>query len=134
MSQRAGRSIDVEGISHGKAPIPMGARVGPLLMSSGIPGLDAATGTLPDGIDAQVRCAFANLRALLRQGGAGLEHVVRLSVTVKDNAARDAVNREWLACFPDPTDRPARHIVVHDLQHGMQVQLEVVAFVGSAGG
>ena len=42
---------------------------------------------------------------------------------------RDAINAEWLALFPDPHDRPARHILVYELQHGMVVQLEVTAFV-----
>jgi 2-iminobutanoate/2-iminopropanoate deaminase len=51
-------------------------------------------------------------------------------VTVRDNAVREAVNAEWLACFPDPQDRPARHIVVQDLQHGMWLQLEAIAVLG----
>jgi 2-iminobutanoate/2-iminopropanoate deaminase len=50
-------------------------------------------------------------------------------VSVKDDSVRDAVNAQWLACFPDPADRPARHITVHDLQHGMLLQLEVLAVV-----
>ena len=47
------------------------------------------------------------------------------------DAPRHLINRgaEWLACFPDPDDRPARHIVVHDLQHGMWLQLEVIAVI-----
>jgi 2-iminobutanoate/2-iminopropanoate deaminase len=55
--------------------------------------------------------------------------VVKLGVTVKDNTVRDAINTEWLACFPDPHDRPARHITVSDLQHGMWLQLEVMAVI-----
>ena len=37
------RSVHVEGVEHG-APIPMGARVGNMLFSSGIMGTDPATG------------------------------------------------------------------------------------------
>jgi 2-iminobutanoate/2-iminopropanoate deaminase len=123
-----GRSIDLPGASH-NAPIPAGARVGNILCSSAISGKDAATGRLPEDAAAQARFAFANLRALLEAGGAALADVVKLAVTVRDDTVRQAVNAEWLAAFPDPHDRPARHITVHPLQHGMWLQLEVMAVI-----
>ncbi len=122
------RSIDVPNVGH-KAPIPLGARVGNLVVSSAIAGKDATTGALPPDPAAQVANAFANARALLTAGGASLQDVVRLSVTLADDALRDAVNAQWLACFPDPADRPARHIAVQPLAHGMAVQLELMAVV-----
>ena len=122
------RSIHVPLVGH-KAPIPLAARVGPLLASSGIAGKDPATGALPADGEAQVRHAFANLRAVLAAGGGTLADVVKLSITVSDDSLRDAINSQWLDCFPDPDDRPARHVVVHPLQHGMQLQLELLAFV-----
>lgn len=122
------RSINVPGASH-KAPIPAGARVGNVLCSSAIAGKDATTGQLPAEAPEQARLAFANLQALLTAGGATLSDVVKLTVYVKDDSVRDAINAEWLACFPDPHDRPARHIQVYDLQHGMWLQLEVMAVI-----
>ena len=126
--KRQPRSIDVPGIGH-KAPIPLGARVGPLLCSSAISGKDPATGGLAPTPAGQVAQAFANLRALLAAGGATLEDVARLTVTLADDSLRDEVNRHWLACFPEPADRPARHIGVQALGHGMAVQLECIAWV-----
>lgn len=125
---RQPRSIDVPGIGH-KAPIPLGARVGPLLCSSAISGKDPATGGLASTPAAQVAQAFANLRALLAAGGATLEDVARLTMTLADDSLRDEVNRHWTECFPDPADRPARHIGVQALGHGMAVQLECIAWV-----
>ncbi len=122
------RSIDVPGASH-KAPIPAGARVGNVLCSSAISGKDATTGLLPADAAAQARLAFANLQTLLSAGGATLSDVVKLTVYVKNDSVREAINAEWLACFPDPHDRPARHIQVVDLQHGMWLQLEVMAVI-----
>jgi len=130
MNQRRLRSIEVPGVSHGKAPIPMGARVGNTLYSSGIPGVDPATGQLAADAAGQARLAFDNMRALLAGGGASLEDVVRMTVYLKDNSAREHVNAEWVKCFPDPHDRPARHTLVYDLQGGMLLQLEVIAIVG----
>jgi 2-iminobutanoate/2-iminopropanoate deaminase len=128
---RMPRSVNVAGAGH-NAPIPLGARVGPLLCSSGISGKDAATGQLPADAGAQVRHAFANMDALLSAAGGTLADVVKLHIAVNDNALRDAINAEWLARFPDPADRPARHIVQQPLQHGMQLQIELTAFITSA--
>jgi 2-iminobutanoate/2-iminopropanoate deaminase len=123
---RPPRSIDIPGASH-KAPIPAAARVGNVICTSAVSGKDPATGELPADLTAQARNTFANLRAVLAAGGGTLADVVKLGVTIKDNAVREAVNAEWLACFPDPHDRPARHIVVQDLQHGMWLQVEAMA-------
>ena len=125
---RPPRSIHTAGASH-KAPIPAAARVGPILCTSAVSGKDPQSGELPADIETQARNTFANLRAVLAAGGASLDDVVKFSVTIKDNAVRDAVNAEWHAAFPDPHDRPARHIVVADLQHGMQLQIEVMAVI-----
>ncbi len=134
MNKRRPRSIEVEGVSHGKAPIPMGARVGNMLYSSGIHGMNRATGQLDSDVALQTRHAFDNMRAMLSAGGASLEDVVRIMVYLKDNSARDHVNEEWLMCFPDPHDRPARHTLVYEqMQSGMLIQLEVVAVVQERG-
>ena len=128
---RRKRSLQVPHVGH-KAPIPLGARVGNVICSSGIAGKDPATGALPADAAAQCANAFANMRALLVAGGASLDDVVRLTVSLADDALRDAVNVQWLACFPDPDDRPARHIAVQPLQHGMALQLELMAVVQGA--
>ena len=129
MPNRGRRSIEVPGVSHGNAPIPMGARVGNMIYSSGIMGKDPATDTLPADGPSQAKFMFMNLRSLLAQGGADLGDVVHVKAYVKDNSYRDALNAEWLQCFPDPHDRPARHTMVTDLPGGMLVQIEVVAVV-----
>ena len=126
---RRPRSLEVQGVSHGGAPIPMGARVGNMLFSSGIMGKDPATDSLPADAPSQAKFMFQNLRTLLRNGGATLDEVVRVTAYVKDNQHRAALNAEWLGCFPDPHDRPARHTQVADLPGGMLMQIEVVAVI-----
>lgn len=123
---RRPRSIDLPNVGH-KAPIPLGARLGGLIASSAIAGKDAVTGALPADAAAQAANAFANMKALLEAGGATLADVLKLTVTVHDDGVREAVNMQWLAAFADPADRPARHVVVHPLQHGMLLQLELLA-------
>ncbi|HLW11473.1 MAG TPA: RidA family protein [Casimicrobiaceae bacterium] len=122
------RSIDVPGLAH-NAPIPVGARVAHVLCSSAIAGKDPATGRLAAEPADQARLAFNNLKRFLDAGGATLADVVKLTVYVKDDSVREHINAHWLAFWPDPAQRPARHIVVHDLQHGMALQLETLAVV-----
>lgn len=129
MTARRPRSLEVPGVTHGTVPIPMGARVGNMIFSSGISGKDPATNKVPEGAEQQARFAFQNLRTLLANGGATLEDVGKVTVFVKDESVRDAINAEWVKCFPDPHDRPARHTLVHELRGGMLLQLEVVAVV-----
>ena len=52
-----------------------------------------------------------------------------MTVFIKNETARPAVNAQWLKFFPDPHDRPARHTLVYDLPGGMLLQLEIVAVV-----
>jgi 2-iminobutanoate/2-iminopropanoate deaminase len=128
-SKRRPRSIEVEGVTHGSAPIPMGARVGNMIFSSGLLGKDPATDRLPADGPAQAKHLFDNLQTLLRNGGSAMEDVVHVTVFLKDNTHREALNAEWLRCFPDPHDRPARHVQMADLQNGILMQLEIVAVV-----
>jgi len=124
-----GRSIHVDGVQHG-APIPMGARVGNMIFSSGIIGADPSTGKVPEDLDSQCVFAFANMKTMLENAGATTKNVGTIKVYMKDRSQRDAVNRPWLEMFPDENDRPARHAVEYDaFPRGVLVQLEIVAVV-----
>lgn len=122
------RSIDLPKVGH-KAPIPLGSRVGNILCTSGLIGKDPADGSLPADGATQVEHVFATMRALLAAGDASLQDVVRVGITLADDSLRDVINNHWLACFPDPADRPARHISLQPLAHGMALQLELMAVV-----
>ena len=128
MSRRP-RSLEIPGVTHGSVPIPAGARVGNMIFSSGIAGRDPATGQLPADAASQARFAFEHLRTLVENGGGTVTDIGHVTVFVKDNSAREPINAEWVRMFPDPHDRPARHTLVYDLQHGMLLQLEAIAVV-----
>lgn len=129
MTSRRPRSLEIEGLNHGSAPIPMGARVGNLIFTSGISGKDPKTGQLAAGAQAQAFHAFENLRLVLENGGATMADVGQITVLTVDDSLRDVVNAEWLRHFPDPHDRPARHTTVQALRGGALLQLMAVAVV-----
>lgn len=119
-------SLHIPGLVRHKNPIGHCTRIGNMLFSGGIIGYDK-DGALPDSFDAQVTNAFANMRVLVEGAGFELGEVGKITVFMKDTSDRTAVNREWLALFPDEHDRPSRHALKVDLPPNMLVQLEVVA-------
>jgi 2-iminobutanoate/2-iminopropanoate deaminase len=125
----ARRSIEVAGLHHGGAPIPLASRVGPLLVSGGVLGQDPATGEVPDDAGEQVVLLFANVRRILAAGGAAPEDVAKLTFFVRDRSLRAAIDEQWTAMFPDPAARPARHTLTTDLPPAFAVQCEVLAYV-----
>lgn len=123
------QTIHVEGFSHAN-PIPAAARVGPLLMSGLINGTDPATGKLAEGLEAQCAAMFRQIRNVLAAGGGTPDHLVRLTVWLKDRSQRGPLNEQWLAMFPDPDDRPARlSLQAAELTAGILVQCEITAYI-----
>jgi 2-iminobutanoate/2-iminopropanoate deaminase len=127
MSKRT--SIEVLGLEHVN-PIPNASRVGPFLASGGIFGKNPGTGKVPDGIEAQCEQTFANVRTVLKAGGAAPEDVIKLNVWLKDIADRPILNKYWLQMFPDPHSRPARHTFhTPDLRAPLLVECEIMAVI-----
>jgi 2-iminobutanoate/2-iminopropanoate deaminase len=122
-------TLEVPGVTHGGAPIPMGVRIGNLVFSSGIMGKDPADDSLPDDPARQAELMFQNARTLLEQAGASLDDVAHVTVFLKDDADREHLNREWIKTFPDEHDRPARHTLLWSLPGRMLIQCELVAVV-----
>lgn len=124
-----GKSVNLPGLGH-KAPIPNGALVGNLFVSSGINGKDPRTGQTPEDVRDEVRLAFENLAELLKVAGGRPEDVVSMTLFLKYRDDKKFVDEQWLKMFPDPDDRPARHAT---LSNGpMRVQLQVIAVLGGA--
>lgn len=128
MSRR--RSIEIEGFSHGGLPIPAACRIENVIMTSGIFGMDVATGKVPDDIAEQARNLFANLARILEAGGSGLQDVIKMTFHVKALEARSAINAEWLRAFPDARTRPARQTFPNEhLQANIVIQCDVTAIL-----
>lgn len=99
-------------------------RAGEWLVCSGQIGL--LDGELVDGLEAQVRQAFANLRGLLEGEGATLADVVKTTVFLTDMDDYAAMNAAYIDEFGE--HRPARSAVaVAALPLGAVVELEAWA-------
>ncbi len=122
------RSIDIPGYRHGKNPIPAACRLGDLVATGGVHGLDIASGELPEDPALQVRHLFANMEAILDAAGASWDSVLKLNVVISDVEVRDHLNIEWVRVFGDPETRPARYTSINPhLPNGIRVQCEALA-------
>lgn len=110
---------------------PIGAsKVGKLIVTSGIPGIDRKTGLLPEDPARQFELAYENMRFVLESMGvAGPQEIAHLTVYIPDPKFRNLINRGWMALYPDG-DRPARKTNQVPLPEGMFVQLQAIAVAG----
>jgi enamine deaminase RidA (YjgF/YER057c/UK114 family) len=121
------RSIEIEGLHHGGQPIPLASRIGNVLLSGGIMGMNPETGTIPEHVEEQCTLLFANIGRVMAAAGGLPQDIIKITFFVKDRSARDAINKEWVAMFPDAASRPARHTFTTDLPGPLLVQCEVYA-------
>jgi 2-iminobutanoate/2-iminopropanoate deaminase len=128
------QSFEIEGYRHGDNPIPAVTRIGNLVLTGGVSGIDTATGAMPAALEDQCANMFVLAARVLKAAGAGLEDVIKVTVFIRAGLSREALNRQWLKYFPDPHSRPVRHTLVNEhLAGGMLIQCELMAVTDAAG-
>jgi 2-iminobutanoate/2-iminopropanoate deaminase len=91
-------------------PIPNASRIGNIVMSSVINGMDPGARTLPPELTQQLANMFLHVRNAVEAAGGTVDDIIKMTVWVKDPATqREALNVEWVKMFPDENSRPARH-------------------------
>ena len=123
--------LEIPGVDHGSTPIPLAVRVGDLVTSSAVMGADRVTGLVPDDPRRQVELLFDNLDTLMQEAGGTLDDVAKLTVYISDDSVRPLLNEEWVARFPDGSDRPARHVTVKSLPLNFVIQVELIGQIGA---
>lgn len=131
MTARRRSSIYADQFVHTN-PIPVACRVGDLVCSGVITGREPGTGRVAPTLDEQTAQVFGNLRSVVAASGVTLDDIVRITVWLQDRDDRDSLNREWVAMFPDPLDRPARQVHAEDLGGGVLVQCDFIAVAGGS--
>ncbi|MGE4370212.1 MAG: RidA family protein [Burkholderiaceae bacterium] len=119
-------SIYVDGFSH-KNPIPAACRIGNLLYSGSIQGTNVADGRYGATLEDQCRLMFEHVERIVRGAGGSPDDIIKMTVWMKDRSRRQALNGPWLAMFPDPHSRPARHTMNADLDGEKLVECDFIA-------
>lgn len=122
-------------IQTSRAPKAIGTysqavRVGDTVYISGQIPLDPSTGELVTGdIDAEIRRALENLKAIAEAAGGSLGQIAKVTVFLTDLAHFGKVNEAMSAYFPAPY--PARAAIgVAALPRGARVEIEGVLALG----
>lgn len=123
-------SIYLEQFAH-KNPVPVACRIGNIVYSSSIHGLNMATDTVADGFAAQCALMFSHVKAAITAAGGTPDDIVKMTLWMKDRGDRDIVNEHWLALFPDPASRPSRHALKAELGAGILIQCDFIAVLES---
>ena len=107
-----------------------GVRVGDTVYISGQIPLDPATMALVTGdIEAEIRRAFENLKAVAEAAGGTLAQAAKVTVFLTDLAHFAKVNEIMATFFPQPY--PARAALgVSQLPKGARVEIECVLYLG----
>jgi 2-iminobutanoate/2-iminopropanoate deaminase len=110
-------------------PYSPAVRAGDFLFISGQPGLDPASGAVPDGgFEAEARQAFVNLQTVLEAAGASLGRVVKTTVYL--GSAEDIGMMNGLFAEFFPAAPPVRSAPIVGLPRGLRISIEAIAFVG----
>lgn len=121
-------SIYLEGFAHSN-PVPVASRIGPHLYSGVLTGRDPRTHEMPTDLDAQIHNIFVHMRELMRAVDSDLDRIVKVTVYLRDYRNRDALNREWIAAFPNEQSRPTRQVMAAQFDGDTQVQADIVAIL-----
>ena len=121
------KSIHIKEFKHAN-PIPACSRIGNIVMSGIINGVDPATGKVAATLEEQCAHMFQHMRRMVEAAGGSTDDIIKMNVWM-DRGKRDALNREWLKMFPDEHSRPARHThrATLDGEGGIQVQCDFMA-------
>ena len=103
-----------------------GTKVANLVFTSGQIGMNPITGTLvEDNFEEEVLQVLNNVSAVLEEGGSDINHIIKLTVFIKDITNFKSVNDVFISFFN--TDFPARSLVeVSNLPAGANIEIEAV--------
>ena len=115
-------------------PYSQAVRVGPMLFTAGQIPLDPKTGQIVAGdVADQTRRVLDNLTAVLKAEGMDFSNIVKTTVFMTNLGDFQTMNEVYAGYFKDQP--PARSTVqVSALPKGAQVEIEVIAAAGGAGG
>jgi 2-iminobutanoate/2-iminopropanoate deaminase len=125
-----GRStFNLPGLSLPGAVAPDLVRAGNLFFTSGVRGVDRATGELPRAPAEQFWNAWHNLAALVEAAGYSTDNIGLVTNFIDSQEYRAHINPGWLDLFPDQADRPARKTTAFPLPDGVGVELQAFGVV-----
>ena len=111
-----------------KGPYSQGIKIGQTIYVAGQGPLDVESGEIVEGtIEEQTRLVFSHLEAILKEAGAKLDDVVKVTAHLSDLVYFQDFNKVYGEYFQAPF--PVRTTVGSQLPPNMKVEIDVVAIV-----
>lgn len=88
---------------------------------------DPATGSFPEGIEAQTRQSLQNVRAVLEKAGCGMDRIIKTTVFLSDMNHFGAMNEVYATFFQEGSYPSRSAVEVARLPKDALVEIEVVA-------
>lgn len=119
-------------ISTSQAPAAIGpyaqaVETNGLVITSGQLPIDPATGTFPEGIQAQTRQSLTNVKAILTEAGTDMDHVLKTTVFLSDMNNFAAMNEVYATFFTEGSYPSRSAVEVARLPKDALVEIEVIA-------
>src|SRR3954451_4472967 len=120
-----------QAVTSDQAPAALGPYsqaivAGGFVFCSGMAGIDPATGSAPEGIEAQTEQAVRNLAHVLEAAGSSLQDVVKTTIFYAHVDDFPLLNAVYDRHMPDPP--PARSAPANvELPRGLLVSIEAIA-------
>ena len=119
--------ISTENAPAAIGPYSQAIEINGMVYTSGIIGVDPATGTPMEGIEAQAERAMTSLVNVVEAAGSKVENIVKTTVFIKNMEDFAKVNEIYKKHFEEPY--PARSCVeVARLPKDLLIEIEAVAF------
>lgn len=138
------RNFEIENVHHND-PIPMGSRIGRLVHSSGIAGLDPVKGAglrshfgptaafmVEGGLVPETEMALSHLPTFMRNAGGTIDDIAQLTVLLRNLEDAPVVMERIRRTFRNPDDMPALRFVNYHLPKQMSVQFHVTGVLPDA--
>ena len=124
------RAVSSDQAPDALGPYSQAIIAGGLVFCSGMAGIDPATGTIADGIEAQTEQALLNLAAVLRAAGSSMDDIVKTTIFYADVDDFGLLNETYARHMPDPP--PARSAPANvRLPRGLLVSIEAIAVLST---
>jgi len=126
------RAVSSDQAPEALGPYSQAIVAGGFVFCSGMAGIDPASGTAPEGIEAQTEQALLNLAAVLAAAGASIDDIVKTTIFYADVEHFSRLNEVYARHMPDPP--PARSAPAHvRLPRGLLVSIEAIAVLPAGG-
>jgi enamine deaminase RidA (YjgF/YER057c/UK114 family) len=124
-------TVHIPGGREHKNPVPALIRMGNMVFSASISGEKPVTDEVSPDPAEQIELAFFKLRQAVEAAGGTTGNIARINFYIPETGSRkeltEIINKEWLAMFPDPEDRPVRKVYPMEVPKGLHIQLDFIA-------